>query len=81
MTDSETWIRATTSGDLADGEALAVPAPDGRTIALFFTDDAGAGRAAIVEAIASIRVNDVGPLVRKHLAAGHPNSTSSLSGH
>ena len=38
MTDSETWIRATACGDLADGEALAVPAPDGRTIALFFTD-------------------------------------------
>lgn len=26
--------------DLADAEALAVPAPDGRTIALFFTDGA-----------------------------------------
>lgn len=38
MTDSETWIRATACGDLADGEAVAVPAPDGRTIALFFTD-------------------------------------------
>ena len=36
------------------------------------TGDAGAERAAIVDAIESIRVNDVGPLVRKHLAAGHP---------
>ena len=36
------------------------------------TDDVGAERAAIVDAIESIRVNDVGPLVRKHLAAGHP---------
>ncbi|MCY3810670.1 MAG: Rieske (2Fe-2S) protein [Gammaproteobacteria bacterium] len=40
MTDRETWIRAAACGDLADGEALAVPAPDGRTIALFFTDGA-----------------------------------------
>ena len=40
MADSETWIRAAACGDLADGEALAVPAPDGRTIALFFTDGA-----------------------------------------
>ena len=36
--DGESWIRAAACGDLADGEALAVPAPDGRTIALFFTD-------------------------------------------
>ena len=36
------------------------------------TDDAGTDRAGIVGAIESIRVNDVGPLVRKHLAAGHP---------
>ena len=40
MADSETWIRAAACGDLADGEALAVPAPNGRTIALFFTDGA-----------------------------------------
>ena len=40
MADGETWIRAAACGDLADGEALAVPAPDGRTIALFFTDGA-----------------------------------------
>ena len=36
------------------------------------TSDAETDRAAIVGAIESIRVNDVGPLVRKHLAAGHP---------
>ena len=36
--DGESWIRAAACGDLADGEALAVAAPDGRTIALFFTD-------------------------------------------
>ncbi len=36
------------------------------------TADVGAERAAVVDAIESIRVNDVGPLVRKHLAAGHP---------
>ena len=36
--DGDSWIRAAACGDLADGEALAVPAPDGRTIALFFTD-------------------------------------------
>lgn len=40
MSDNETWIRAAACGDLADGEALAVPAPDGRTIALFFTGGA-----------------------------------------
>ena len=40
MTDTATWVRAAACGDLADGEALAVPAPDGRTIALFFTDGA-----------------------------------------
>ena len=34
--------------------------------------DAGSERAAIVDAIESIRVNDVGPLVAKHVAAGHP---------
>ena len=33
MSDKETWIRAAACGDLADGEALAAPAPDGRTIA------------------------------------------------
>ncbi len=36
------------------------------------TTDAAAGRAAIVDAIASIRINDVGHLVRTHVAAGHP---------
>ncbi len=36
--DGGSWIRAAACGDLADGEALAVAAPDGRTIALFFTD-------------------------------------------
>ncbi|MCY4096102.1 MAG: Rieske (2Fe-2S) protein [Gammaproteobacteria bacterium] len=38
MTDTVTWIRAANRGDLADGEALSVPTPDGRTIALFFTN-------------------------------------------
>ena len=33
--------------------------------------DGGSERAAIVDAIESIRVNDIGPLVTKHLAAGH----------
>ena len=28
--DSDSWIRAAACGDLVDGEALAVPAPDGR---------------------------------------------------
>ncbi len=40
MTESESWVRAAACGDLADGEAVAVPGPDGRTIALFFTDGA-----------------------------------------
>ena len=38
MTDTATWICAANRGDLADGEALSVPTPDGRTIALFFTN-------------------------------------------
>lgn len=38
MTDTSTWIHGANRGDLADGEALSVPTPDGRTIALFFTN-------------------------------------------
>ena len=38
MADTVTWIRATACGDLAEGEAKSVPAPDGRTIALFYTN-------------------------------------------
>ncbi len=38
------------------------------------TTDADAERAAIVDAVESIRINDVGRLVRTHLAAGHPTS-------
>ena len=38
MADKVTWVRATACGDLAEGEAKSVPAPDGRTIALFYTN-------------------------------------------
>ena len=40
MADTVTWVRAADCGDLADGEAKSVPAPDGRTIALFYTNGA-----------------------------------------
>ena len=36
--------------------------------------DASAERKAIVDAIESIQINNVGPLVAKYLAAGHPTS-------
>ena len=36
--DGDSWIRAAKCGDLADGEALAVAAPDGGRFALFFAD-------------------------------------------
>lgn len=35
MSDSVTWVRVATYGDLADGEAKNVPARDDRTNALF----------------------------------------------
>ena len=38
MTDTVTWVRAAACGDLAEGEAKSVPTPDGRTIALFYTN-------------------------------------------
>ena len=37
MGEEARWIRAVDCGDLAEGEAAAVPTPDGRTVALFFT--------------------------------------------
>ena len=40
MTDTITWVRAAACGDLAEGEAKSVPTPDGRTIALFYTNGA-----------------------------------------